>query len=166
MIANSKRNNRPCIFVTDDRKADWWLSDKSKNFYMPLPELRKEFKTLSNNLFYSYQPFNFLELVKSEFEIEIDPEVIREVKELLYISNDNELAEMFVIRQRKSGDIDNLETALVQLGYQINIVQSKHNEYNIFAFFPMIPDIRRIFVQKLKELAEYYELEILGDNIP
>src|SRR5659263_681430 len=54
IIDHAKETTKPIIFVTDDRKEDWWLKFKGQTVG-PQPELVDEIFTSANVNFYMYQ---------------------------------------------------------------------------------------------------------------
>lgn len=75
----SKKEKKDIIFVTDDKKEDWWLMSKEKTVG-PRPELVREFWTATNQKIQFYQPFQFLKYVGEFLESKVGEEVIKEVK--------------------------------------------------------------------------------------
>jgi hypothetical protein len=69
------------IFVTDDRKDDWWLISSGKTVG-PLPELIQEFRRESEQLFYMYQPDRFMEFAVEYLQQQVGGDAIKEVREL------------------------------------------------------------------------------------
>jgi energy-coupling factor transporter ATP-binding protein EcfA2 len=80
LIAKSKSENKSIIFVTDDKKDDWWLEYNGKTI-SPLPSLVQEFKEKANQSFYMYTADRFMQAA-TEFSTEkVEEEVIIELKE-------------------------------------------------------------------------------------
>lgn len=59
-IDHSKTSNKPIIFITDDKKEDWWLEQSGRTIG-PRPELIEEFKRKSGNDFWMYTVSRFVE---------------------------------------------------------------------------------------------------------
>jgi hypothetical protein len=81
VIDKGKSDKRNILFVTDDRKEDWWLKFKGRTFG-PRPELIQEFNNKTGQKFYMYQSDSFLEYAKEHLKFPIKEETINEVKEL------------------------------------------------------------------------------------
>jgi hypothetical protein len=63
MLERAKSDKVGVIFVTDDRKEDWWLMSGSKTIG-PRPELVSEFVAATGQQILFYQPYRFLEYAK------------------------------------------------------------------------------------------------------
>ncbi|WPP49654.1 PIN-like domain-containing protein [Catalinimonas niigatensis] len=167
LIDKVEEIKKPILYVTDDSKEDWWLIKSGKKLG-PRPELRKEFFQKTNQLFYIYQPFKFLEFAKEKLSINIKETTIDEVKELKPINNDrlyqidNEL--LISITLEKNSDKHNLDgfiNLLESFGYDTHI--EKLNELNckIFILAPNIPDITRRIRTKFVSQIESYGLKLI-----
>lgn len=69
------------VFVTDDKKEDWWERFKGKTIG-PRPELVKEFKDKSNQTFLMYQADRFLELARENLGEKVSDEIVEEIREV------------------------------------------------------------------------------------
>jgi PIN like domain len=63
MMRHAASTAKPIIYVTDDLKEDWWQQLNGQTIG-PRPELIAEFWDYSNQLFYMYNPLQFIERVK------------------------------------------------------------------------------------------------------
>lgn len=78
----AKTNSKSVIFVSSDRKDDWYL--KSNGLcYGPQPALIKEFHEYTGNTMYLYSLEQFLHHVNEEKILEISNKSIEEVKEVI-----------------------------------------------------------------------------------
>ncbi|HAY3506403.1 PIN domain-containing protein [Elizabethkingia anophelis] len=182
IIKYAKDKNKPCIFITDDRKEDWWLLDKHDNIIMPRPELRKEFFKETGNLYYSYLPFNFLDKVKYYLKVNIEDSIIEEVKSnsnenLIDESNreiqkiiNNELINFHSIPNKRIYLVEELiEDAVIKFvndleirGYECVINRSREeNRYYIICILPNIFDIDRIFDTHFNKLVKHYSINVI-----
>lgn len=76
MIAKSKDDERPIVFITDDVKEDWWWIHKGKKIG-PRPELIEEFSAESGQDFHMYEFSNFIRTAATHHpEFEDDLEVV------------------------------------------------------------------------------------------
>ena len=80
LISKSKAENKPIIFITDDKKDDWWLEYNGKTI-SPLPFLIQEFKEKTNNPFYMYTADRFMQAATDYSAEKVGEEVIVELKE-------------------------------------------------------------------------------------
>ena len=81
IIDHAKSIKKPIIFITDDRKEDWWLKFKGKTIG-PRPELIDEIYKEANVDFYMYQTEQFMTFAEKFIEREVDKEAIKEVQEI------------------------------------------------------------------------------------
>lgn len=80
IIEFAKTKSKDIIFVTDDRKEDWWEEYKD-NRLGPRRELIREFRSGTNNqLIWFYTPDRFLQYAKSKVGVSIKPKTIEEVR--------------------------------------------------------------------------------------
>lgn len=88
------------IFITDDRKEDWWYKFKGKTIG-PRPELIKEFKEETGKRINIYQADNFLDLAIKNLNQASNPEAIEEIRKVRLadeqeIDKELRLMEMFL----------------------------------------------------------------------
>lgn len=79
LIDKSKKEKKTIIFVTDDRKEDWWLKFKGKTI-RPREELIKEFYDNTGYRILIYQADYFLKFAKQKLKSKIKDESIKEIK--------------------------------------------------------------------------------------
>lgn len=88
LIYYCKKEKKPLIFVTDDRKDDWWSVEKGKTI-RPREELIKEFYDITGIRILIYNADNFLQFAKEKKLIpKLKDKTIEEVKEVR-ISDEN-----------------------------------------------------------------------------
>ena len=84
IIEWAKENSiKKIIFVTDERKEDWWwiINEGGLKTIGPRPELRNEIKrTASVDFFYIYTASNFLKYSKDYLNLDVSNNVIEQVK--------------------------------------------------------------------------------------
>lgn len=92
------------IFVTDDRKQDWWLLDtstKPNQRIGPRPELAAEMRQVAGvELFYLYEPAGFLKFAKTVLGADVRDTSIAEVRE---VSEEDELREQTIVFNDEAG---------------------------------------------------------------
>ena len=79
IINKSKVENKPIIFITNDKKEDWYLKQKGKTLG-PRLELIKEFSAETNSQFHMYQLDRFLKYANQYLEADVEEDVIDEIK--------------------------------------------------------------------------------------
>jgi hypothetical protein len=81
LIEHGKAQRKPIIFVTDDRKEDWWLKEKGQTV-SPRPELINEIENEAHVNFYMYHSEQFLKNAQEFLELEDQQAAIQEVEEI------------------------------------------------------------------------------------
>lgn len=84
IIDKTKKVNKPIVFITDDKKEDWWWIVKGKTVG-PRFELRKELKENVDVLFHMYDSMNFLKYSSKYLDQELDEEAVDEIEEMIKI---------------------------------------------------------------------------------
>ena len=74
----AKEYHKDIIFITADQKEDWWYRIKGKTV-SPRIELRKEFGETTNQCFYMYTMYQFMELYEKMFKQNNSESVIEEI---------------------------------------------------------------------------------------
>ena len=81
MINHAKKRNKSIIFVTDDRKEDWWLKYHGKTIG-PRPEIIKEILENAGIKFYMYSADKFMRYAKEYLKSKVEQKAIEEAKEI------------------------------------------------------------------------------------
>ncbi|MER8964507.1 PIN-like domain-containing protein [Mesorhizobium sp. M0808] len=79
MKEKAKAVAKPVLFLTDDKKEDWWAEHMGKKIG-PRPELRQEFAAATDQMFYAYQPARFLALVAARTKNVVSQETVQEME--------------------------------------------------------------------------------------
>jgi hypothetical protein len=82
LLEHAKATKTPVVFVTDDRKEDWWIRRKGK-IIGPRSELLHEMRSDAGVQFYMYPSDQFLEHAQAFLELQKQPAAIEEVREVL-----------------------------------------------------------------------------------
>lgn len=85
LIEYAKNESKPIVFITDDRKEDWWLEQNGKKIG-PRPELIEEFRNDTKQLFWMYPVERFVEKAFEALNTPVSKEAIEEIIET---SNEN-----------------------------------------------------------------------------
>jgi len=80
LIDKAKKESKSIIFITDDKKDDWWLEYSGKTIG-PLPSLIQEFKEKSSQDFYMYTADRFMQSATQYLSEQVEEEVIDELKQ-------------------------------------------------------------------------------------
>lgn len=79
-IDKAKETNKPILFVTDDRKEDWW--SKSGKVSYPHPNLGNEMHRVAGVLYHMFMPLDLMKWAGPRVDQEISDEAAVEVEEL------------------------------------------------------------------------------------
>lgn len=80
-IDKVKKENKPIILITDEKKEDWWQIHKEKRIG-PRPELVQEMMSKTKLPCYIYRAFPFMEYARKYLKKDIKQQAIDEVKEV------------------------------------------------------------------------------------
>lgn len=78
IIEHSKTQNKPLIFITDDKKEDWWLEQSGRTIG-PRPEIIEEFYGKTSQKFWMYTVDKFIQESARINKTSISDEVINEI---------------------------------------------------------------------------------------
>ena len=81
IISFAKEQNKPIIFVTDDKKEDWWLEQSGRTI-SPRTELREEFIAEVKHDFWMYTVDKFIEEAARINKTPVSEKVIAEIIEV------------------------------------------------------------------------------------
>jgi hypothetical protein len=151
LIKIAKEKELPMIFVTDDKKEDWWWKYAGKTIG-PRHELIKEFYDKAEVQFYMYQTDQFIKYAENKlFGKESDPELIKEVQDVMY-------QEKNIFRTKKSRYLDNVKSNIWKTNFDIDLKQAHLLGYNVL----LISEIDK-FEDRLDEIK--YENHITKSQL-
>ncbi|MCP1324643.1 hypothetical protein COK07_24150 [Bacillus thuringiensis] len=78
---NAEGKPTSIIFITEDRKCDWWELDNQKRIKRPHPLLLQEFLNKTKQSFYMYRTESFVELSKKFLDTDLTDEQVKSVTE-------------------------------------------------------------------------------------
>lgn len=144
ILDKAKSEAKPIIFVTDDRKEDWWELEGGKNLG-PRTELLNEFRKAADVPFYMYNPENFMSYIKEHLKEQVSEEAIKEMEDL---------RETYTYTQSTVPDIasDMLEDGSTKLKYIFNS-DNKKDQDSLNYIEALLNNIH----QKLKSLRATYK---------
>lgn len=172
IIDNTNKMNPkvPVIFITEDRKKDWWELDDHKNIKRPHPHLIQEFINETKQNFYMYRTKRFVQLAQKYLDTGItdeqvqdvsnEVENIRKVEELierdsygLDLSEWEELriSEYLPFQSRQHFQKLNFESSYTFDKFQNIILEEELKGY----LEKVLPEIKGEFWFLLDELAKY-----------
>lgn len=153
------------IFVLDDNKEDWWLEHQGKTI-SARPELLREFYNNTKQNIHFYKPFQFLEYSNQYLNSSVKEEIIEEVRNYKeeIIKSGNLILCNLTLRGTKD-DIDSLIIEMKGNGYNIFIVSSENDTFQINIVLPNIPDLLRRLTAKYIPKAKEYNIEIIDQQV-
>lgn len=80
-IEKAKEEQIPIVFITSERKPDWWELSEGKTI-RPRPELVQEMHDEAGVAFYMYSPSRFMEFAEVYLDHQVKQEAIEEAKEI------------------------------------------------------------------------------------
>jgi predicted nucleic acid-binding protein len=90
----AKKESQPIIFVTAEKKEDWWIR-RNGEIVSPHEKLRQEFQEYVSQSFWMYRPQRFLEMATKKFMVDIDQKSIEEMSTIaedeFYDEQDDEI---------------------------------------------------------------------------
>lgn len=82
LLSWSKGHPNPVIFITDDRKEDWWNKNRAGQNLGPRPELVEEHFAITGKRIHFYTSEEFLRRAKKTLKSKISAESVKEIKEI------------------------------------------------------------------------------------
>ncbi|HAS46735.1 MAG TPA: hypothetical protein DCS93_39995 [Microscillaceae bacterium] len=171
LILYSESQKKPVIFVTDEKKEDWWEKHSGK-VIRPHQHLVKEFFDKTKSNFYMYSSFNFLKYAKVRLNDEIEQKAIDEVEELANSQLKNQQLNYFksskiLIEIQVKSTSKELYYEFIKFienkGYELNYYNVNNNDEFFTIFIPVgHPDLIRRFRVKILPLLEDYGLELVS----
>jgi hypothetical protein len=80
-IDYANENNKSVVFITDDKKEDWWLEQAGKTIG-PRPELIEEFKKETKQDFWMYSVSRFIQESAARNQEVVSEDVIEEIRKI------------------------------------------------------------------------------------
>ena len=155
IIYKASKKNTNIIFVTDDRKEDWWHKFKGKTL-RTRPELIEEFLNNTSQSFLMYQADRFLELARSHLDEQVSDELIEEIKAVQKMES----------QEAPNGENKNVATDTLSLKNQKNnllnidslMMQHEREEDQLLVERNRLENQKRELQEKLlKSCSESYE---------
>lgn len=155
----AKECQKPILFITDDKKEDWWWKVSGKTVG-PRYELIKEFFTKTNMQFYMYKVDQFIKYAADYLEREVNQDVIDEIKELRTTDeNDRRVMDELLLKR----EIYDSELQLLELDTDLNSeFRKKRNRYTNISRELDFLKARKIYLEKEYKLVK---LSISTDDL-
>ena len=90
IIEYAKSQNKPVVFITDDKKEDWWLEQSGRTIG-PRPEIIEEFYVKTNQRFWMYTVERFIKESARITKTDISEEVLKEIIKISLDAQENTL---------------------------------------------------------------------------
>lgn len=140
LIDKAKKEKKPIIFVTDDKKEDWWLKAPDAKTIGPRPELIEEFKKDSDQSFYMYTSDSFVRAKNNKFP-ESSIEDIKNVQEKFDLEKNRKKQQLNAIRRK---EIENAISHILAsskndnpLDYGIQNYFSNNDPFSSYSNYPI-----------------------------
>jgi hypothetical protein len=164
ILDHAKSTKKPIIFITDDKKEDWWLKFNGKTLG-PHPELIHEMLSEAKVSFYMYQTEQFMEYAHKYIDWRINRKAINEVRDIK--KRDDE--------ERKQRTIDSTVTLEKQLARLSNIIEDDASGNSLIDFKKSYENLlqninwqdnyeRKKFNTILNRLDEFDDIDDNQDN--
>lgn len=171
--ATEEDNATSIIFITEDRKEDWWELNNQKQIKRPHPLLLQEFLNKTQQKFYMYRTENFVELAQKYLGANMTEEQVKsvteDVKNIRRIEEQNEqkLLEKpikYTIMDRIVTYLNDterqiLKTKLDKISYVDSAVAHiAYNEIAIWAFEIVLPRLESTYFKVSYQLINYNQI--------
>jgi len=80
-IDYAKDQSKSVVFITDDKKEDWWLEQSGRTI-SPRPELIEEFQKETEQQFWMYSVGKFIQETAKRNKKEVNPDIIDEIRKI------------------------------------------------------------------------------------
>ena len=119
------------IFITDDAKVDWWAVHKGKTIG-PKPQLIQEMYAVGSKAFYIYKADQFIEFSLKFLELEEQPQVVEEAKEVRQHDKENNEMARYAQILASGISLDEYKNMLASTGTHY---ANCHKHWNLINFF-------------------------------
>ncbi len=162
-MANEKKS--PIIFITDERKVDWWWKIKDGRNMGPRQELVEEIHKEASVDFHMYSSERFLSYGQEIHKEAINQKAIREIQEMKRADIEalENVKRIRVLRAKKEAEGFQLNKELAQVQAEINklnkhLSKQQKQLHQMYMEADENPDLQEYLHDHSRQLAEY-ELE-------
>ncbi len=173
LIEISKNKNSDIIFVTDDRKKDWWDIHHGQT-KGALPELYSEFKELTSHNILIYSVEDYMKYAPEHSEIAVPKKVINEIEELRKVDERRKAYLDYDSLSKITEYINKQNSVWENLNKQNEVFKALNNYTTLTDYSKSIEEFNKT-IQKINPKIEYIELienmnkfnagETIWDNI-
>ena len=164
ILDKAKEINKPIIFVTDDKKEDWWLRKNGKTLGAR-PELRREFRiTTKQPLFHMYTPFNFIEHTQTLISLQLKNTTLNEVQELDAHKSSTKANTILIISRLELSYDHSLKSFINSIdsyGYDVTVVDIDVSIVELRIILPNISDLPRRIQSKFFTNLDIFGLKLI-----
>jgi hypothetical protein len=137
----AKASSRPIIFVTGEKKEDWWIR-KNGETTSPHTELRREFQEYVKQPFWMYRTQRFLEIATEKLTVEINQRSIEEA---------NAIADANAADEQESVDQQSYESIRLLLEQMRNpVIDENTRQFLEQMRNPVIDENTRQFLEQMR----------------
>lgn len=90
ILEYSKHNQKNVVFITDDKKEDWWEIINGMKAG-PRSELIREFNTYTSSIFYMYTTERFINLISTKYDVRDIESLEQETKNIVNYLEDSKI---------------------------------------------------------------------------
>lgn len=156
LVEISKNKNSDIIFVTDDRKKDWWDIHHGQT-KGALPELYREFKELTSHNILIYSVEDYMKYAPEHSEIAVPKKVITEIEELRKV---DERRKNYIDLESYNDIIEkvNMKTKFLDISEKYKEILKSFNHQNpITDYSKSYQEISKV-MEKINYNTQYLEL--------
>ncbi|MEW4264135.1 PIN-like domain-containing protein [Priestia megaterium] len=103
-VKNESENTEPIIFITEEKKVDWWEKDDSDKIKRPQPHLIQEFLEKTKQKFYMYRTDNFVKHANKYLNAGVSEEQIQNLT--TQVENIRKVEELPEVNYKSKVDVD------------------------------------------------------------
>lgn len=145
ILEYAKSEKKNIIFVTEDKKEDWWWIERGKTIG-PKYELKREFYAETQQVFYMYDLTGFLKHIKIEKGSNVNEAILSEIRRKRALE-DQDFKDRMIMRSLSKKDLIRKEAFE-------NIFELKRGTYELKKRKEELLDKRRYFIKSMNEVDD------------
>lgn len=123
-IDYAKDNSCSVVFITDDKKEDWWLEQSGRTI-SPRPELIEEFLEKAKQQFWMYSVSKFIQEAARINRKQVDQNVIDEIRS---VSELQEKLHKEIVRESLKESFNNRPSPSIRVSQEVSVCDEMENE--------------------------------------